>query len=96
MQKSVSNLPEALRPLVAIGISPTKTGSIGYKYVRRESVLVSLKLRKIYRTVTLRLNCIGSRSAASHIVTRDAMLSVDISISCLNEIDVRTDARFPG
>jgi len=42
------------------------------------------------------LNCIGSPSVASHIVTREAMLSADISISCLNEIDIRTDARFPG
>ena len=63
---------------------------------RGDSLLHSRRRRKIYRTVTLRLNCVGSRSAASHIVTHDAMLSVDISISCLNEIDIRTDARFPG
>ncbi len=52
--------------------------------------------RQIYRTVKLRLNCIGSVSAASDIVTRDATLSADIPISYLNEIDIRTDARFPG
>jgi hypothetical protein len=62
-QSLLSNWPEALRPVVAIGVSPTlKTGSIGYRCMRHASVLVSLKLSIPIGTAMAKTNDAGAIS----------------------------------